>query len=156
MSSNQTPSIAFILSLIAGILMLVGGIITSAWFMSGGYTAGYNTGYYGMMGNGMMGGFGGMMNGYQSMMHSFGVPLGYMSGLSIIGLVAGILVTVGAVMLNARPRESTTWGVIILVFSIISLLGMGGFYVGALLGIAGGALALSFRPSSRETSSRSA
>lgn len=139
MSSHQTPSIAFILSLIGGILMLIGGIASSLWFMSGGY----NSDYSGMMGPGMMG-------GYQSMMQGFGVPLGYTSGLSLIGLIAGILVTIGAVMLSARPRESATWGIIILVFSIISLLGMGGFYIGTLLGIAGGALALSFRPTSKE------
>jgi len=147
MSSYETPSIAFILSLIGGILMLIGGVISSLWFMSGGI----NTGYYGMMGNGMMGGFGGMMEGYESFMHGFGMPLGYMSGLSIIGLVAGIVVTIGAIMLNTRSADRATWGVIILVFSIISLLGMGGFYIGALLGIAGGALALSFRPARRET-----
>jgi uncharacterized membrane protein len=84
-------------------------------------------------------------------MHGFGMPLGYMSGLSIIGLVAGIVVTTGAIMLNARAKDRATWGIIILVFSIISLLGMGGFYIGALLGIAGGALALSLRPARRET-----
>jgi hypothetical protein len=90
-----------------------------------------------------------MMDGYESMMHGFGVPLGYMSVLSIIGLIAGILVLIGAVMLNARPEDHVTWGAIILAFSVISLLGMGGFYVGALLGIAGGALALSRRPATK-------
>ena len=131
------------MSLVAGILMLVTGILSAAWFMTGGYAP--NGG--GMMdGNGMMDGFGGMMDGYESMMHGFGVPLSFMSGLSIIGLIAGILVIIGAIMLNARPADHITWGAIILAFSVISLLGMGGFYVGALLGIAGGALALSLRP----------
>ena len=40
--------------------------------------------------------------------------------------------------------------VVVLVFSIISFVGMGGFVLGALLGIAGGALALSWRPLSGE------
>jgi hypothetical protein len=132
--------------LIAGILMLVTGILSAAWFMAGSYVP--NGG--GMMGgNGMMDGFSGMMDGYESMMHGFGVPLGYMSVLSIIGLIAGILVLIGAVMLNARPEDHVTWGAIILSFSVISLLGMGGLYVGALLGIAGGALALSRRPATK-------
>lgn len=145
-SSQQTPVTAFILTLIAGILMLVTGILSAAWFMTGGYSP--NGG--GMMGgDGMMDGFGGMMDGYESMMHGFGVPLGFMSGLSIIGLIAGIVVIIGAMMLNARPADHMTWGTIILVFSVISLLGMGGFYVGALIGIAGGALALSWRPATK-------
>lgn len=146
MASYETPSIAFILSLIGGILMLIGGIISSLWFMSGGF----NTSYSGMMGGGMMGGFGGMMNGYESFMHGFGMPLGYMSGLSLIGLIAGVIVLIGAIMLNASPKDRATWGIIILVFSVVSLLGMGGFFIGALLGIAGGALALSFRPTNKE------
>lgn len=105
------------------------------WFMSGSQGFG-----------GMMGGYGGMMGGYGGMMGGFGVPLGFMSGLSLLGLVSGILVIIGALMLNTRPAEHTTWGTIILIFSIISLLGMGGFFIGAILGIIGGALALSWRP----------
>src|SRR3990170_834050 len=128
MSSQETPITAFILSLIGGVLIFLGGVVSSLWFMSGGYGMG------GMMGGGMMGGW--------------GAPFGFMSGLSLIGLVAGIVVIIGALMLNARAREHTAWGVIILVFSIVSFLGMGGFFIGAALGISGGALALSWRPTS--------
>src|SRR3990170_4648503 len=138
MSSQGTPITAFILSLIGGVLIFVSGAVSSVWVMSGGYNSG-----------GMMGGFGGMMGGYQGMMGNWGVPFGFMGGLSLIGLVAGILVIIGALMLNARPAEHTGWGVVILVFSIVSFLGMGGFFIGALLGIAGGALALSWRPISK-------
>jgi hypothetical protein len=126
--------IAFILSLIAGILMLVSGALSALWFMSGGFYT-----------NGMMNGFGGMMGGYGNMMDGFGVA-GFTSGLSFVGLVAGIVVIIGALMLNARPSEHLTWGTLILVFSIISFAGMGGFWIGALMGIAGGAIALSWRP----------
>ncbi len=131
MSSQETPITAFILSLIGGVLIFMGGVVSSMWFMSGGYNSW-----------GMMGGSGGMMGGW-------GAPFGFMGGLSLIGLVAGILVIVGALMLNARPAEHTAWGVVILVFSIVSFLGMGGFFIGALLGIAGGALTLSWRPVSK-------
>ncbi|MCL4436373.1 MAG: DUF6114 domain-containing protein [Thaumarchaeota archaeon] len=137
MSSQGSPGTAFALSLIGGILMLVSGGLSSMWFMSG------SQGFGGMMG----GGYGGMMGGYGGMMGGFGVPFGFMSGLSLLGLVSGILVIIGALMLNTRPAEHTTWGIIILIFSIISLLGMGGFFIGAILGIVGGALALSWRPS---------
>lgn len=41
-------------------------------------------------------------------------------------------------------------GTIILVFSVISLLVMGGLLIGAILGIIGGALALSFKPAAKD------
>jgi Family of unknown function (DUF6114) len=47
-------------------------------------------------------------------------------------------------MLNARPADHFTWGFIVLAFSVISFVGMGGYFIGAILGIAGGALALSY------------
>ncbi len=136
MTSQEKPEAAFILSLIGGILMLIGGLVSSIWFMYGGFS-------------GMMDGFGGMMGGWQGMMGSLGVSLVFMSGLSLVGLVAGILVIIGAVILDARPAEHTTWGTIILVFSLISFLGMGGFFLGAILGIVGGALALAWQPISK-------
>ena len=108
------------------------------WFMFGASDFG-----------GMMDEFGSMMGGYQGMMGNFSVPLGFMTGLSLLGLLSGIVVIIGAIMLNVRPREHTTWGTMILVFSIISFAGMGGFWIGALLGIAGGAIALSWRPAAK-------
>jgi hypothetical protein len=132
---NQRPQIAFILSLIGGILIFLGGGVSSMWFMFGGFGIG-----------GMMGGFSGMMGGFQGMMGSLGIPFGFISGLFLIGLVSGVLVMIGALMLNTRPTEHTAWGIIILVFSAISILGMGGFLVGAILGIIGGTLAISWKP----------
>lgn len=79
-------------------------------------------------------------------MGSFGIPFGFMMGLSLVGFVSGILVTIGAAMLNVHPTEHTAWGTVILVFSIISFLGMGGLFIGATLGTIGGAFALSWRP----------
>ncbi len=147
LSSKETPTTAFILSLIAGILMLIGGVLSASWFMGGGSTSNYYNNQ-GMMGgfSGMMTGLGGMMDGYASMMNGLGVPSSFMGGLSIIGFIAGIIVLIGGIMLNVSPASHMTWGIVILVFSVISLAGMGGFYIGALLGIAGGALALSWRP----------
>lgn len=127
--NSRKPETAFILSLIGGVLMLLGGLaVSSFWFSNGGS-------YFG----GMMGGFNGRMGG-------FGNLLSMMEGYSLVGLVAGIVVLVGALMLNSRPTEHSTWGTIIVVFSVISLVGMGGFLIGAALGIAGGALALSWKP----------
>ena len=135
MGLQETPQIAFILSLIGGILILIAGAISSLWFMSGGLVIG-----------GMMGGFSGMMGGYHEMMGRLGIPYSFMGNLSLIGLMSGILVIIGAVMVNMRPEEHTSWGVIILVFSIISFLGTGGFFIGAILGIIGSALVVSWKP----------
>jgi len=121
--------------------MLVGGLLASLWFMFVGYGFGMMGGFGGMMG--------GMMGGYQDMMYNFGFQSGYMLGFSLIGLIAGVIVIVAALMLKAHPAEHTAWGAIVLAFSIISFFGMGGFYIGAVLGIAGGALALAWRPSTK-------
>ena len=128
MSSNSMRTTAFILSLIGGLVITVGSAV--ATFLSA-YGSPYGT-YYGM-GPGMMGGFG------------FGYGSGWMVGFSIVSLVFGILVVIGAIMLNARPVEHVTWGIIVLIFSIASFIGMGGYFIGAILGIAGGAIALSYR-----------
>jgi hypothetical protein len=133
MSSPSLQTTAFILSLIGGIIILVGSLITSLLSAFGSP----NGTYYGM-GPGMMGRFG----------FGFGYGSGWMLGLSIIALICGILVLVGAVMINSRPVEHFTWGIIVLIFSIVSLIGMGGYFIGAILGIAGGAIALSYRKSS--------
>jgi hypothetical protein len=126
MSSQSTSSIAFVLSLIGGIVIALGGVVSLFW-------SSYGWSWYGMMGHWMMG--------------DFGYDTGMMFGFSLAALVSGILVIVGAIMLNARPEEHTAWGSIVLIFSIVSFIGMGGFFIGALLGIAGGALALSLKPS---------
>jgi len=118
-------------------LILLGGAITFVMLIYGG-------------GNfGLMGGFRGMMGGYMGMMGSLGIPFGFMSGLSLVGFVSGTLVIVAAAMLSSRPAEHEAWGVMILVFSVISFLGMGGFLIGAILGIVGGAFAITWKPATK-------
>ncbi len=59
------------------------------------------------------------------------------------GVVTGIAVVVGAAMLYADPARARQWGLIIILASAISaFFGMGGLLAG-LLGIVGGALAIS-------------
>ncbi len=116
--SSSISMIAFTLSLIGGILMLLNSAMN---FMMLTY---YDT-YFGWM------------RGYMGMMGSFGFPFGLFLGLMLVGLVCGIIVTIGAFMLNSRPAERRSWGLVILIFSLISFLGMGRFFVGALLGIVG-------------------
>lgn len=75
----------------------------------------------------------------------YNYPYGWMIALPLVSLVCGILVLIGAIMLRARPKEHFIWGTIILVFAIISFMGLGGYFIGAITGITGGALALSYK-----------
>ena len=133
MSYGERPTVAVILSIIGGALMLVGG---SMAFMMLTYSDGNS---------GMMGGFRGMIGGYRDMMNGLGFPYGFLGSLMLVSLVSGVLVIIGAVMIVIHPSQSSTWGIIVLVFSIISFVGMGGFLIGAVLGMVGGALALSWK-----------
>lgn len=130
--ANELPTASFVLSLIAGLLILAGvGMMM---------TFTYGTPYYGMMG-----GYYGMMGGYYGMMQGFGYG-GWFYGAAAIGLISGIIVLIGAVMIYARPSKAPTWGLLVLIFSIISFVGMGGFFLGAILGTVGGILALTWHP----------
>jgi len=66
--------------------------------------------------------------------------------MGVFGLVTGAIVLISSVMLLTNTGQKRTWSVLILVFSILSFIGMGGFVVGAVLGIIGGALVLKWKP----------
>lgn len=131
-TTSAPPTASFVLSLIAGLLILAGvGMMM---------TFPYGTPYYGMMG-----GYYGTTNGYYGMMQGFGYG-GWFYGAAVVGLISGIVILVGAIMLYTRPSQTATWGVVVLVFSILSLFGMGGYFLGAILGVVGGVLAMIWKP----------
>jgi len=108
----QTPTAAFVLSLIGGVFILLGGAYMA--------TAG-------------------------SRIFTLDPTLGL--GIGALGVAVGVFVLVGGVMLYVRPERHRNWGIIILVFSILSLFpAIGGGLVGMILGIIGGALAISWKP----------
>jgi hypothetical protein len=133
MSEPKLVTTAVTISMVAVILIILGSVYTTMWgtgMISGGY-------------GWIMGRLGGMMRQ---------PAYGAMAGMWILGLVSGIIVLISAIMLKIRPGEAThgmracciMWGIVILVFSIVSLFGgsMGGFLVSAILGIISGALEL--------------
>ena len=125
MSVEERPYAAFVLSLVGGVLILVGGLLGLTWFgwpMWGGWCIG-------MMCRGMMWGW---------------MP-GFLLAFSAVGLVSGAAIVTAAYMLYNKPSQAQTWGTIILVFALVSILSAGGFIIGALLGIVGGLLALTWR-----------
>jgi hypothetical protein len=137
---NHGYSVPFVLSLIGGGVILIFSLLYSVWF---GTSAPNWAGFGGWMG--------GMMSNYHGFMGSYGSSYGFMTSVSIVGLISGIIIIISAIMLRMQPHEHLIWGTIIVVFSAISFLGMGGFFIGAILGIIGGALALSYKPPTTKT-----
>ncbi len=65
----------------------------------------------------------------------------------LLGIVWGILIIVFAVQLNSNPSTHSTSGALIIVFSVLSWLGsFGGLFIGFLLGLIGGILAVAWNP----------
>lgn len=124
MTQNEFPKTAYTVSLIAGALMIASSIIMmiiSLYLIA--------PVRYGPM---MYGGYGG--------------PFFMFGFMALFGLISGIIVIISALMLK-KSADYTAWGILIIVFSIFSFFGLGGFVVGAVLGIVGGALALSWKSS---------
>jgi len=71
---------------------------------------------------------------------------GILSVMGGFGLVCGAIVLISSTMLLAKVGTLRTWGILILVFSVLSLVGLGGFVLGAILGIVGGVLTLRWKP----------
>ena len=110
--SNEKPGIAFILSMLGGIFVLLGGI---ARIVIGAVLTLF------------IGGSGGL--------------------IGVLGIVWGILIILFASRLSSDPSSHSTSGALIIVFSILSWVGaIGGFFIGFLLGLVGGILALTWRP----------
>ena len=117
MSQQNYPSTAYILSIIAGIFVLLGGLLLAAL-------------------------------GAAITFFAFGIG----AVLGVFGIICGILIIVGAVNLRSHPQAHATWGAVILVFSIISWVGaIGGFFIGFLLGLIGGILAIAWQPTQVQT-----
>ncbi len=117
---NEKPTAAFVLSLLAGLWMLA----------AGGMMRGYGWG-------GMMGGWPGM----HSWMWGQGTR-GFGMWWPWFGVLAGIIVLVGAVVLYIKPEQRRRWGMVILVASALFLFaGMGNLVAGT-LGVIGGILAV--------------
>ena len=70
---------------------------------------------------------------------------------AIVGLILGIVVLFGALMLRNNTASKKVWGIIIVVFSIPSVIMGGGFIIGFILGIIGGKIALSTKPKTQAT-----
>ena len=64
------------------------------------------------------------------------------ASLTAVGLMCGVIVLFGSLMLYRKPAYKKVWGILIIVFSIPSVITGGGFIIGFILGIIGGVLEL--------------
>ena len=73
---------------------------------------------------------------------------GYGGMFGLAGILFGVAVIVGAVMLHNNPAQHSKWGLLILIFSLLSIFGsaMAGFGIGLILGLIGGILAVTWKP----------
>jgi Family of unknown function (DUF6114) len=113
----EKPTAAFVLSLIGGIFILLGAIVVLALAS-------------------MLGGL--MIIGGAD------PALAYIYGA--VGLIFAILVLVGAVMIWMKPQQHVVWGVVVLLFSLFSIITTGGFFIGLILGLIGGILGIVWKP----------
>ena len=108
--SESYPDVAFVLSLIGGIFVVLIGLIV----MLVGAALTF-----------MVGGLGGI----------FG----------LLGVIWGAVIIYSAVQIKLNPSQHSTWGVLIIVFSLVSWIGaFGGLIIGFLLALIGGILALAW------------
>jgi hypothetical protein len=132
---NSGITAANVIALGGGLILLIVSILNVAWFGSGAPNWG---GYGGYMQ--------GAMGGYHNFMGSYAASTSFFATISVVSLMCGVIVVIMAILLRARPQEHVIWGALIVAFSVVSFAGMGGYFVGAVLGIVGGALALTYRP----------
>ena len=122
----EKPTAAFVLSLIGGILILLGGIFGAIIGIIGGAA--------------------------MSIVPGFGWLSGLIIALGILGLIFGIIVILGAIMINSGERGKVRTGsILVLIFSILSLFvgGTGGFIIGFILSLIGSILGLTWKPSEK-------
>jgi hypothetical protein len=67
-----------------------------------------------------------------------------LGGIGLLGLLLGFLVTLLAALLIYKPENHTVYGIAIIVMSLASIFAGAGFFLGLILGVAGGVWALRF------------
>jgi len=115
----KKATVGFALSLVAGILILLQGIVRlvrTQWIMEFG------------------------MDEFRRRI--FGEVLA--TTLGIIAVVFGIIVIIGAYLIYQLGKE-VVGGILVIVFSAVSIFTGGGYLIGLILGIVGGALGLAQR-----------
>jgi len=123
---GEKPTAAFVLSLLGAIFIIIGGLIYAVVFSIIGSV-------FDLFGFGGLGGI--------------------ITIMGVLGIVWGILVLVGALMMNSEDKGKVRTGsILVLIFSILSWFGAaGGIFIGFLLSLIGSILGLTWHPSRFES-----
>src|SRR2546426_5110964 len=116
-SMAEKPTAAFVLSLIGGILILLVAIAIMA-----------------------------LMSALSGLMIGVGANGSLALIYGAVGIIFALIVLVGAVMLWMKPQQHVAWGVIVLLFSLFSIISTGGLFIGLILGLVGGILGIVWKP----------
>jgi hypothetical protein len=135
MSTKQGVTLSYVISLVGGLIVLIFSLVNLLYFGFGSSTSG-NFGSF----------MRGAMDGYHNFMGNYASSTGFFTAVSVVSLVCGVIMVIAALVLRVHPQEHVMWGIVIVVFSAVSFVGMGGYFVGAAFGILGGALALTYKP----------
>lgn len=118
---SEKPTGAFVLGLIGGIFILLNAVV---WFAIGNLIA--------------------AIAAFIPI-----IPFDPATAVYLIGgiaLLCAIVVIAGSVMMFAMPNQHVIGGVLVLLFSIVSLITLGGFFIGFILGLVGGILGIVWKP----------
>ncbi|MEM3383061.1 MAG: hypothetical protein QXL52_04540 [Nitrososphaerales archaeon] len=117
----EKPTAAFILSLIGAILIILDGLWVAIAFS-------------------ILGGISFMLPGLELLGGLFLI-------IGVVAIVLGVLTLVGAFMMNTSNKNKVKTGaILVLIFSIISLIVGGGFIIGFILCLVGSILGLTWKP----------
>ncbi|MCL5102408.1 MAG: hypothetical protein M1544_03575 [Candidatus Marsarchaeota archaeon] len=110
---STKPTVAYLLVLIGGVFVLLGGLLTA-----------------------IFGSFWGFM--------MFRGPYpGAFSFVWVLGIASGLIMMIASMRINSlKKADVETWSVIALVFALLSIVDMGGFGIGFVLGLIGSILGL--------------
>ena len=128
-AKEEKISAPVILAVVAGSLMLIGGMVSL------GMMIGYHTMYGGHRMLGMM-----MYGGLQTVMPQISP---WVIGLSVASMICGGIILYCSYRLHTMPQESKMYGIIILVASVFGIFHASGFWLGSILGIIAGIMAIS-------------
>jgi hypothetical protein len=68
--------------------------------------------------------------------------------VGVIGIIMGLIVIVAGLMMKSKPDKSKMWGAVVIIVAILSwFTAVGGLVVGFLIALAGGIMAIRFKPS---------
>jgi hypothetical protein len=132
---SKRMSFAVVISIAAGVLIIFSGLI--AWSQ---YTTTTSNSIFDFGGTDWWSG----SAGEEEEGRGIEVAMIRLPSVSVVtGLTSGVVVSLAGAMMYFKPQRKRIWGIMVLIFSVLALLSMGGFFVfGVGLGVIGGILSI--------------